>query len=228
MRRGFTLIELLIVMAILTVTMAIIVVSAGAVSATQLAMASKDSLRLMRYARNMALQTQQPITLTFEPGVITIASAFDSVTATPAADIETYTSLDSTDTPSTSSSEDSEKASTNKGSTLAAGDIEEVGLVKYYEGVAFEFIGFNDSIQVGRSVNRDKKDFDRRVAGEADEEAGDLKRKESDTFSVTVRANGTTRPFTIRIYDSEAPDDEGNLITVDFLCSATIGDGKDS
>lgn len=228
MRRGFTLIELLIVMAILTVTMAIIVVSAGAVSATQLAMASKDSLRLMRYARNMALQTQQPITLTFEPGVITIASAFDSVTATPASDIETYTSLDQDDTPSTSSSEDSEKASARKGSTLTAGDIEEVGLVKYYEGVAFEFIGFNDSIQVGRSVNRDKKDFDRRIAGEADEEAGDLKRKESDTFSVTVRANGTTRPFTIRIYDSEAPDDEGNLITVDFLCTATIGDGKDS
>lgn len=228
MRRGFTLIELLIVMAILTVTMAIIVVSAGAVSATQLAMASKDSLRLMRYARNMALQTQQPITLTFEPGVITIASAFDSATATSTADIETYTSLDQDDTPSTSSSEDSEKASARKGSTLAAGDIEEVGLVKYYEGVAFEFIGFNDSIQVGRSVNRDKKDFDRRVAGEADEEVGDLKRKESDTFSVTVRANGTTRPFTIRIYDSEAPDDEGNLITVDFLCTATIGDGKDS
>ena len=228
MRRGFTLIELLIVMAILTVTMAIIVVSAGAVSATQLAMASKDSLRLMRYARNMALQTQQPITLTFEPGVITIASAFDSVTATPASDIETYTSLDSTDTPSASSSEDTQKASSSKGSNLSAGDIEEVGLVKYYEGVAFEFIGFNDSIQVGRSVNRDKKDFDRRVAGEADEEAGDLKRKESDTFSVTVRANGTTRPFTIRIYDSEAPDDEGNLITVDFLCTATIGDGKDS
>ena len=228
MRRGFTLIELLIVMAILTVTMAIIVVSAGAVSATQLAMASKDSLRLMRYARNMALQTQQPITLTFEPGVITIASAFDSVTATPASDIETYTSLDSTDTPSASSSEDTQKASSSKGSNLSAGDIEEVGLVKYYEGVAFEFIGFNDSLQVGRSVNRDKKDFDRRVAGEADEEAGDLKRKESDTFSVTVRANGTTRPFTIRIYDSEAPDDEGNLITVDFLCTATIGDGKDS
>lgn len=224
MRRGFTLIELLIVMAILTVTMAIIVVSAGAVSATQLAMASKDSLRLMRYARNMALQTQQPITLTFAPGVITIASAFDSASATPTSGIETYTPSNQANASDTTSSEDTEKTASSKGSRLVTGDIEEVGLVKYYEGVAFEFIGFNDSIQVGRSANRDKKDFDRRVAGEADEEAGDLKRKERDTFSVTIRANGTTRPFTIRIYDSEAPDQEGNLVTVDFLCTATIAE----
>ena len=48
MRRGFTLIELLIVMAILGVMMAIIVISGGMVSATQLSMATKDSLRLMR------------------------------------------------------------------------------------------------------------------------------------------------------------------------------------
>lgn len=224
MRRGFTLIELLIVMAILTVTMAIIVVSAGAVSATQLAMASKDSLRLMRYARNMALQTQQPITLTFAPGVITIASAFDSASATPTSGIETSPPSNQANASDTTSPEDAEKTASSKGSRLVTGDIEEVGLVKYYEGVAFEFIGFNDSIQVGRSANRDKKDFDRRVAGEADEEAGDLKRKERDTFSVTIRANGTTRPFTIRIYDSEAPDQEGNLVTVDFLCTATIAE----
>ena len=65
MRNGFTLIELLIVLAIFSVTMAIIVPTFSMVSSAQVAMAAKDTLRLMRYARNMALQTQQPVTLEF-------------------------------------------------------------------------------------------------------------------------------------------------------------------
>lgn len=223
MRRGFTLIELLIVMAILGVMMAIIVVSAGTVAATQLAMASKDTLRLMRYARNMALQTQQPVTLTFAPGSITLDSAFDESANTPAALPPTDAQASTTSSESATQSD----AKKQKGNTLSAGDIEAVGLVKYYEGVNFEFLSFDDSITTGRSVNRDKKDFERRVAGEADAEAGELKRQNQETFSITVRANGTTRPFTFRVYDSEVPDSEGNLITVDFLCTASIGDGKD-
>ncbi|MBR4317479.1 MAG: hypothetical protein IKT85_01880, partial [Kiritimatiellae bacterium] len=80
---------MLIVMAILGVMMAIIVMSAGMVTATQVAMASKDTLRLMRYARNMALQTQQPVTLTFAPGTITLDTPFDrEATAAPTTSLE--------------------------------------------------------------------------------------------------------------------------------------------
>lgn len=224
MRRGFTLIELLIVMAILTVTMAIIMISGGAVSATQLSMASKDTLRLMRYARNMALQTQQPVTLEFAPGVIRLSSAFDALTAPPSPSPRDSETSPITQTTSEESKEEGDQKPVKK-VTLIAGDIEEVGLVKHYEGVAFEFISFNDSIATGRSINSDRKDFERRIAGEADEEAGEKRRQESQTFSITIRANGTTRPFTIRVFDSEAGDDDkGNRISVDFLCTAKIED----
>ena len=182
MRRGFTLIELLIVMAILGVMMAIIVISGGMVSATQLSMATKDSLRLMRYARNMALQTQQPITLTFAPGVVTLDSPFDTASASsPPTDAET-------DGQSEARSEEPPRT----GSALKAGDIEAVGLVKYYENVGFEFLSFDDSIKMGRASNRERADFERRVAGETNAEAGELKRQSQKTFSITVRANGTT------------------------------------
>ena len=220
LRRGFTLIELLIVMAILGVMMAIIVMSAGMVTATQVAMASKDTLRLMRYARNMALQTQQPVTLSFAPGSITLDTPFDR-------DSTTATTTDSEETPlsqTTKAASDDEAATPAKGSPLVAGDIEAVGLVKYYEGVAFEFISFDDSIKMGRSSDKSPADFQRRVAGEADETVGERLRQKTETFSVTIRANGTTRPFTLRVYDQEASEDAGNLITFDFLCTGTIGD----
>lgn len=215
-RQGFTLIELLIVMAILGVTMAIVVLSAGSVSATQVAMATKDTLRLMRYARNMALQTQQPVTLTFAPGTITIDTPFDQGDALPS----TTTSSDT----KSESKEEEDQNSKSKGSNLVAGDIEAVGLIKYYEDIAFEFIQFDDSIRMARSTTNDKADFNRRVVGEMDEEEGERLRQKTETFSITIRANGTTRPFTLRVYEKEAEDDTGNRVSFDFLCTGTIED----
>lgn len=220
-RCGFTLIELLIVMAILGVTMVIILISSGTVSATQVAMASKDTLRLMRYARNMALQTQQPITLTFAPGVITLESPFDKTLRLDTASDKESEDVAKTPTKTLSSEE---KA---KGSTLNAGDIEAVGLTKYYEGVGFAFVEYNDSIKMGRSATRDQTDFHRRVAGEASADVGETRRQQQTTFSVTVRANGTTRPFSIRVYNADAAEDKCNLISFDFLCSGTIGNEND-
>ena len=220
LRRGFTLIELLIVMAILGVMMAIIVMSAGMVTATQVAMASKDTLRLMRYARNMALQTQQPVTLTFAPGTITLDTPFDrEATVAPTTSLE-----DESDASRTKQQSASETTSPTKGSPLVAGDIEAVGLVKYYENVVFEFISFDDSVTMGRTSNKTPADFQRRVAGEADETVGERTRQKAESFSVTIRANGTTRPFTLRVYDQEASEDAGNQISFDFLCTGTIGE----
>ena len=76
-KRGFTLIELLVVLAILGIAVAVVVPQIGNSASTQVSMAAKDTLRLMRYARNMALQTQQPMEIVFSPGRIVLASAFD-------------------------------------------------------------------------------------------------------------------------------------------------------
>ncbi|MBQ9694413.1 MAG: prepilin-type N-terminal cleavage/methylation domain-containing protein [Kiritimatiellae bacterium] len=214
-RQGFTLIELLIVMAILGVMMAIIVVSGGMVTATQVAMASKDTLRLARYARNMALQTQQPVTLSFAPGMITLDTPFDAETAPKST---------STEEPLSSDSDADVSTEKPKGNALHVGDIEAVGLVKYYENVAFKFVSFDDSIKMGRSADKSTADFQRRVAGEADETVGETTRQQAEAFSITIRANGTTRPFTICVYDQEGSEETGNTITFDFLCSGTISD----
>ena len=62
--------------------------------------------------------------------------------------------------------------------------------------------------------------YARRVAGQDDEEE---RKRESDTFTITVRANGTTRPFTMRVYERDS-DSKGDTLSFDFLCAGTIGD----
>lgn len=221
MRKGFTLVELLIVLAILSVTMAIIVPSFQMVPSMQISMAAKDTLRLMRYARNMALQTQQPITLSFSPGQIVLASEFDNASdATAAA---------ATDTFDDDSDEKTASASTaNPGTILKAGDIDTVGLTKTYDLVDFQFLGYDDSITFGReATSGSPADFSRRrPKSDLDDEtiSSFSTNVESHPFTITVRANGTTRPFSIRVFEKDTEPTGGDLISFDFLCSGTIGD----
>lgn len=206
MRRGFTLIELLIVLAILSVTMAIIVPSFSMVSSAQVAVAAKDTLRLMRYARNMALQTQQPVTLNFAPGLIRVSSPFDQEVPKGTA------------TPTTAEGEASvRKAPPN---ALQAGGVDTVALSKAYDMVAFEFLGFGDSVRNASSRDR-PTGFTRRDMATHSEEGRDTEKQE--TFSVTIRANGTTRPFSIRVYERDT-EKQGDIVSFDFLCSGTIGE----
>ncbi len=209
MRRGFTLIELLVVMAIFGVMMAIIVPSMQALPSTQVSMAAKDSLRLMRYARNMALQTQQPITLTFGAGTIEIASEQDKTLA------ETATTEVETTRVGTSAKEAQ--------FAVDGGRIDEIGLKKKYDAVAFEFLGYNDTL----SANATDKatDFRRRTISSTTLPDGKrLRSSAEEPFSVTVRANGTTRPFSIRVYEHENEEMEGDIVTFDFLCSGSINE----
>lgn len=205
MRSGFTLIELLIVMAILAVAVAITIPNMSAITATQVSLAAKDSLRLMRYARNMALQTQQPITVTFEPGKISLASALDEPTARTAP-------------------ENADELAPSEGTgkiafDLTGGDLDQVGFTKSYERVDFRFLGYNDSI------TRENKDLWRRVPGESEEAAMAFLPQENESpFSITVRANGTTRPFSIQVYEREGDEANGDRIDFDFLCAGTIGE----
>ena len=72
-RAGFTLIELLIVLGILGVMALAVIPSFGGMGSLKVSLAAKDALRLMRYARKVAIQTQQPVTVAFSPGQIRVS-----------------------------------------------------------------------------------------------------------------------------------------------------------
>lgn len=211
MRRGFTLLELLIVLAILSVTVAILVPSFAMIPSAQVSVAAKDTLRLMRYARNMALQTQQPVTLDFAPGVIRVSSPFDQGVPMPeamAGDVEHQG--------------DGAEAAPRRSppNALHAEGIDTVALTKEYDMVAFAFLGFDDSVQW--ASRKRPADFTKRAATAHPEEERGLPSSQG-TFSVTVRANGTVRPFSIRVYERDT-EKEGDVVSFDFLCAGTIGE----
>ena len=219
--RGFTLIELLVILAILGVAIAVVMPQIGNSASTQVSMAAKDALRLMRYARNMALQTQQPMVVTFSPGQIALSSAFDEGAVGAVAREETAQA---------ESGEGAAKQS--PGVTVEAGEIDAVGLTKHYDQVTFTFLGYDDSVTQGRSAEDGAPaDFRRRVPGEEEAQlasaAGLSVRSAGEPFSITVRANGTTRPFSLRILpreDLERGEETGDKLSFDFLCAGTIGE----
>ncbi len=229
MRGGFTLIELLIVLAILGALTFVVVPSMSMSGSVQVSLAAKDTLRLMRYAHNMALQTQQPITLTFAPGEIRLASAFDAAGGDTAG--TGASALSGAGAAAREADPAAVKRAGEGKDAVVAGDIESVGLAKRYAEVAFAFLGYDDTIRQGRSEGDARRtDFQRRRPGQdAEEERSPFGRREKDAadepFTITVRANGTTRPFSIRVYECDT-EKEGDTIAFDFLCSGTIaGEG---
>ena len=220
-KRGFTLIELLVILAILGIAIAVVMPQIGNSASTQVPMAAKDALRLMRYARNMALQTQQPMVVTFSPGQIALSSAFDEGGGAPSV----HEAPDEAASGGTSTKR-------SPGVTVEAGEIDAVGLTKHYDLVAFTFLGYDDSVTQGRSAEDGAPaDFRRRVLGEEQAQRESLSlssaQRAGEPFSVTVRANGTTRPFSIRILpreDVERGEETGDRVSFDFLCAGTIGE----
>lgn len=220
-RRGFTLIELLIVITVLAVMMVVVIPSFGMIGATQQALATKDTLRLMRYARNMALQTQVPVTLTFSPERVVIASAFDEgQTSTDATQEEEAAE---TSTPIRAAAAEEEEDPKGDRNRLETESLETVGFTKHYENVAFEFLGYDDSISRKTSSADRAMDFHRRGIDTSDDASFTSAKDPSETFTITVRANGTTRPFSMRVYPKDT-DSEGAEITFDFLCSGQISE----
>ena len=205
MRRGFTLIELLIVLVIMAAVMTIFIPSYSAMASVQISHAAQDSLRILRYARNMALQTQTPITITFSPGQIRLEAVADTrpqLTYTVAeAEPETSSIVRSGHrTAEAEEAESNPKATSAKDTAAVQG-----GITRRYDRVAFAFEGYDDT--VGEALRGHPAD-------NIDEDAG--------TFSITVRTNGTVRPFTLRIYDRGGDGTGGDLVRFDFLCSGTI------
>lgn len=208
-RAGFTLIELLIVLGILGVMALAIIPSFANMGGLQVSIAAKDSLRLMRYARRVAIQTQQPVTVTFSPGQIRVSVLED----------EEQTEEELTDTQKDDDKGDQEtntKAPRKPSDRIEENEVDTFNITRACEKVAFAFEQYDDHL-----VSADKgQDFRRRVAGQDDEEE---RKRESDTFTITVRANGTTRPFTMRVYERDS-DSNGDTLSFDFLCAGTIGD----
>lgn len=208
-RAGFTLIELLIVLGILGVMALAIIPSFANMGGLQVSIAAKDSLRLMRYARRVAIQTQQPVTVTFSPGQIRVSVLED----------EEQTEEELTDTQKDDDKGDQEtntKAPRKPSDHIEENEVDTFNITRACEKVAFAFEQYDDHL-----VSADKgQDFRRRVAGQDDEEE---RKRESDTFTITVRANGTTRPFTMRVYERDS-DSKGDTLSFDFLCAGTIGD----
>ena len=208
-RAGFTLIELLIVLGILGVMALAIIPSFANMGGLQVSIAAKDSLRLMRYARRVAIQTQQPVTVTFSPGQIRVSVLED----------EEQTEKELTDSQKEDAKGDQEtntKAPRKPSDRIEENEVDSFNITRACEKVAFAFEQYDDHL-----VSADKgQDFRRRVAGQDDEEE---RKRESDTFTITVRANGTTRPFTMRVYERDS-DSKGDTLSFDFLCAGTIGD----
>ncbi len=208
-RAGFTLIELLIVLGILGVMALAIIPSFANMGGLQVSIAAKDSLRLMRYARRVAIQTQQPVTVTFSPGQIRVSVLED----------EEQTEEELTDTQKDDDKGDQEtntKAPRKPSDRIEENEVDTFNITRACEKVAFAFEQYDDHL-----VSADKgQDFRRRVAGQDDEEE---RKRESDTFTITVRANGTTRPFTMRVYERDS-ESKGDTLSFDFLCAGTIGD----
>ncbi len=213
MRRGFTLIELLIVLALLAATIAVVVPSFNALPATQVSHASRELLRVMRYARNMALQMQTPMVLSFAPGELKITpentqgpemiytvAQLDAAYEAEMAQREHSEEKEASDTPTVTSA----KAT----AAVIGGTLEDAQLTRRYEKVAFAFEGYDDTIL--------NEGYERRIS--------ETPKPTGDTFSITIRTNGTIRPFTLRVYERENEEAEGRRISFDFLCSGTIHD----
>lgn len=208
-RAGFTLIELLIVLGILGVMALAIIPSFANMGGLQVSIAAKDSLRLMRYARRVAIQTQQPVTVTFSPGQIRISVLEDEEEAK-----DNRTDLQADD--QKDDQESAPKAPRKPSDRIEENEVDSFNITRACENVAFAFEQYDDHL-----ISTEKgQDFRRRVAGQDDEEE---RKRESDTFTITVRANGTTRPFTMRVYERDS-DSKGDTLSFDFLCAGSIGE----
>ena len=189
-RAGFTLIELLIVLGILGVMALAIIPSFANMAGLQVSIAAKDSLRLMRYARRVAILEDE--------------EAAEADPTQPQED------------PKAKDEAPDAKAPRKPSDRIEENSPDSFNITRACENVAFAFEQYDDHL-----ASADKgQDFRRRVAGQDDEEE---RKRESDTFTVTVRANGTTRPFTMRVYERNT-ETKGDTLSFDFLCAGTIGD----
>lgn len=226
-RLGFTLIELLIVMAIVGVLLTVVVINMGSSASMAVSMATQDSLRIIRYARNMALQTQQPIDILFAHGKIAIIPTEMSAITTPTEDATknaTHQGDNLEDNEATAASTLSQDPN-----RLEGNGFDTIGLTKYYQNVHFQFLSYNDNLVPNtRTSKHEHNTFERRIdlnstPTETDEEG-------NTTFTLTIRANGTMRPCSFQVYScdetGEGDPNSGNTVTFDFLCTGTIADDE--
>lgn len=224
-QRGFTLIELLIVVAIAGVLLSVIVINMGSATSISVSMATQDSLRIIRYARNMALQTQQPINVLFTQGRIEIIpTELKNIT------ISATTNKDETLTQKeTFNEEETKSTSFLDPNRLEGKGFDEIALVKYYQNVNFKFLSYDDNVNsFHRNGKKEHNTFERRI--DLDGTPNKVDEEGNTSFTLTIRANGTMRPCTFQVYacDEEGDGDHtgGNTVSFDFLCTGKIADDE--
>jgi prepilin-type N-terminal cleavage/methylation domain-containing protein len=221
-RLGFTLIELLIVISIVGVLLTVVVINMGSSASMAVSMATQDSLRIIRYARNMALQTQQPINVLFTQGKIEIIPQEIRHITQPSS-----TSLKEDDTDVKALHNETSNTQLKDPNRLEAGTFDELALVKYYQNVNFKFTAYNDNIRLhNNNQKRAHNEFERRINIDASPENTD--NDGISSFTLTINANGTMRPCTFQVYacdeTGEGESASGNTVSFDFLCTGTIAE----
>lgn len=233
MRKGFTLIELLLVIAILGATMMILMPNIGTLGGTQASLATQNAIQLMKYARNMAILNQLPIDVNFaQDGSISVSAQEVVSVATIAGDIDELSSQEDDksnnawDDDATTSPPVSKQSKQSEG--VKGGSLDEIGITKFHPGVGYTFVEYLDDFEEEKKTANTGFRSQRKSQDELDEEDED-KDYDSDlslssrteSYTATIKSNGTCRPFIIRIHDADLPE-SGTEIRFDLLATGKV------
>lgn len=226
-KSGFTLVELLIVIVILGVMAAMIgptFTTGSAIARTKTA--SRGVIQLSRYARTMALLHQTPVELVYTSDgtlrVEQVGSVGESIVSAKA-----FASTNAEEMAEAPVAEEEVFAAKEKagGAEQQGGGasyvMADLNMEKTFDGVAFIFKGYSDSMDDGhsRKVGKGLKARSKPEPEESENE-GDK------SFRVRYKSNGTCRPYGVRV-TSGGEETFALTVNIDVLGSAKVEEEDD-
>ncbi len=237
LRKGFTLIELLIVIAIMGIAMMVAMPNFSAINHTQAAVAAQDAIQLMKYARNMAILNQTPIDVEFaSDGTLRVSAqqmqAVNSIANTSetgnASTAQELLERDQSDAGEDEPIDAFSKPSSSQKEGVVLSALDEISIEKRHRGIAFTFVDYLDDFDqmhprkkhTSRYASAKRSPPDGVTDFEVEAKLTGHKRSGSG-FKVSLKSNGTCRPFSIRIHDHEG-DEGGIVIQFDLLATGKV------